>query len=130
MAVCVQCFCMSFLQTKCIPAAVQCFQMELEGVVKTECEDPGRYVDDALEFLDMVKTTWLPSNIDNEVSTSLRNNVQRRLFTMINPICLYFNTQATTSECRCELWPQESFHNYLEKMKSLIELISPSKTTM
>lgn len=44
---------------------------ELEGVVKTECDDPGHYVDGALDFWDGIKL----GNSSAKVSTSPRDSV-------------------------------------------------------
>lgn len=61
-------------QRECIPEAVRCVMAELEGVVKTECDDPGRYVDGALDFWDRIKL----ANSSDEVSTSPRDSVRGR----------------------------------------------------
>lgn len=48
---------------------MRCVVAELKGVVKTECEDPGEYVEGALDFWDYVQQRKTLGNAGDEVST-------------------------------------------------------------
>lgn len=136
LAVCVRALTIFFSsvisQSECIPAAVRCVVAELEGVVKTECEDPGKYVEGALDFWDSVQHGNTLGNSGDEVSTSPSATVcedDKTSFAVTKPTCLSFGTQMTASNCQCELWPKTPFHTFLNAAESLIQAINTQAQT-
>uniref|UniRef100_A0A671W9E1 Interleukin n=1 Tax=Sparus aurata TaxID=8175 RepID=A0A671W9E1_SPAAU len=88
----------SKVEGDCITAALECFQIELKGTVRVECEYPEENIRQAVEFLD-----FAIRQRSRDVNATAASD---------------------SAECPCERWPTTNITNFLNAIEPLIQQIN------